>query len=121
LTRRSTTEQLALWDSVDVDQWQSADVKTIKLPEKLSSLRQKLYRKAKQEPKFRFYVLYDRIYRRDVLTSAYRIARAKKGAGGVDGVTFEQIEAGTGGAEAFVDEIHESLKLIFDSSFFKTQ
>jgi len=110
LTKRSTTEQLALWDSVDVDQWQSADAKTIKLPEKLSSLRQKLYRKAKQEPKFRFYVLYDRIYRRDVLTSAYRIARAKKGAGGVDGVSFEQIEAGTGGAEAFVDEIHESLK-----------
>ena len=73
-------------------------------------MRQKLYRKAKQEPKFRFYVLYDRIYRRDVLTSAYRIARAKKGAGGVDGVTFEQIEASAGGAEGFVDEIHENLK-----------
>jgi RNA-directed DNA polymerase len=110
LTKRSTTEQLALWESVDVDQWQSADVKTIKLPEKLSSLRQKLYRKAKQEPKFRFYVLYDRIYRRDVLTSAYHIARAKKGTGGVDGVTFEQIEASAGGSEAFVDEIRESLK-----------
>ncbi len=105
---RPVTEQLALWDSIDV--WRSAHVKTIQLPEKLSSLRQKLYRKAKQEPKFRFYVLYDRIYRRDVLTSAYRIARAKKGAGGVDGVTFEQIEASAGGAEGFVDEIHESLK-----------
>ena len=90
--------------------WQSAHVKTIQLPEKLSSLRQKLYRKAKQEPKFRFYVLYDRIYRRDVLTSAYRIVRAKKGAGGVDGVTFDQIEASAGSAKAFVDEIHESLK-----------
>ena len=108
MTNRSTTEQLGLLGSVDV--WQSAHVKTIRLPEKLSSLRQKLYRKAKQEPKFRFYVLYDRIYRRDVLTSAYRIARAKKGAGGVDGVSFEQIEASAGGAEAFVDEIHESLK-----------
>jgi RNA-directed DNA polymerase len=90
--------------------WQHAQVRTIRLPEKLSSLRQKLYRKAKQEPKFRFYVLYDRIFRRDVLTSAYRISRAKKGAAGVDGVTFEQIEASAGGAEGFVDEIHESLK-----------
>ena len=108
MTNRSTTEQLGLLGSVDV--WQSAHVKTIRLPEKLSSLIQKLYRKAKQEPKFRFYVLYDRIYRRDVLTSAYRIARAKKGAGVVDGVSFEQIEASAGGAEAFVDEIYESLK-----------
>ena len=108
MDNRPATEQLALWSSIDV--WQSAHVKTIHLPEKLSSLRQKLYRKAKQEPKFRFYVLYDRIYRRDVLTSAYRIARAKKGKGGVDGVTFEQIEASAGGAEGFVEEIHESLK-----------
>lgn len=90
--------------------WQFAQVKTIRLPEKLSSLRQKLYRKAKQEPKFRFYVLYDRIFRRDVLTSAYQISRAKKGAAGVDGVTFEQIEASAGSVEGFVDEIHASLK-----------
>jgi RNA-directed DNA polymerase len=95
---------------VEPDVWESARVKTIRLPEKLSSLRQKLYHKAKQEPKFRFYVLYDRIYRRDVLTSAYRIARAKKGAGGVDGVTFEQIEASAGGAEGFVEEIQQSLR-----------
>jgi RNA-directed DNA polymerase len=85
-------------------------MKTIRLPEKLSSLRQKLYHKAKQEPTFRFYALYDRIYRRDVLTSAYRIARINNGAGGVDGVTFETIEAMAGGEEAFVNEIHESLK-----------
>jgi RNA-directed DNA polymerase len=110
LTKRSATEQLKLWASIDVDVWQSAHVKTIQLSEKLSSLRQKLYHKAKQEPKFRFYVLYDRIYRRDVLTSAYRISRANNGAGGVDGVTFEKIEADAGGAEAFVNEIYESLK-----------
>lgn len=110
MVKRPITEQLELWESIDVDVWKSAHVKTIRLPEKLSSLRQKLYLKAKQEPKFRFYALYDRIYRRDVLTSAYRIARANGGKGGVDGVTFEQIEAGEGGSEGFVDELHECLR-----------
>ncbi len=110
MVNRPITEQLKLWTSIDVDVWASAHAKTIRLPEKLSSLRQKLYHKAKQEPKFRFYSLYDRIYRRDVLTSAYRIARTNNGAGGVDGVTFETIEAMAGGEEAFVNEIHESLK-----------
>lgn len=108
MDKRPITEQPGLWDSIDV--WQSAHVKTIRLPVKLSSLRQKLYRKAKQEPKFRFYVLYDRIYRRDVLTSAYRISRSKGGAGGVDGVSFDEIEASAGGAEGFIEELHGSLK-----------
>ena len=107
LDNRPITEQLAIWGSVDV--WQSAHVKKIQLPAKLTTLRQKLYRKAKLEPKFRFYVLYDRIYRRDVLSSAYQIARANKGAAGVDGVTFDAIESSPGGSEGFVDEIHESL------------
>ena len=102
------TEQLTIWGSEDV--WQSAAVKKIRLPEKLTALRQKLYRKAKLEPKFRFYALYDRIYRRDVLESAYRIARANKGKAGVDGVSFEDIEASAGGVEGFLDEIQESLK-----------
>ena len=108
MNKGSITEQLAIWGSVDV--WQSAHVKKIRLPAKLTSLRQKLYRKAKMEPKFRFYVLYDRVFRRDVLSSAYRIARANKGKAGVDGVTFEDIEAGPGGIQGFLDEIHESLK-----------
>jgi RNA-directed DNA polymerase len=108
LDNRPATEQLAIWGSVDV--WQSAHVKKVRLPVKLTTLRQKLYRKAKLEPKFRFYVLYDRIYRRDVLSSAYQIARANKGAAGVDGVTFDDIESSTGGIEGFLDEIQESLR-----------
>jgi len=108
LDKRPATEQLAIWGWVDV--WPSAHVKKIRLPEKLTSLRQKLYRKAKLEPKFRFYVLYDRIYRRDVLSSAYQIARANKGKAGVDGITFEDIEGGAGGIEGFLDDIQQSLR-----------
>jgi len=108
LDNRPITEQLAIWGSVDV--WQSAHVKKIQLPAKVTTLRQRLYRKAKLEPKFRFYVLYDRIYRRDVLSSAYQIARGNKGKAGVDGVTFEDIEGSPGGVEGFLDEIQESLR-----------
>ena len=108
MDNRPTTEQLTIWGSVDV--WPSAHVNKVRLPVKLTTLRQKLYRKAKLEPKFRFYVLYDRIYRRDVLSSAYRIARANKGAAGVDGVTFDDIESGSGGVEGFVDGIQECLR-----------
>jgi RNA-directed DNA polymerase len=80
------------------------------LPDKLSQLRQKLGRKAKQEPGFRFYALYDRIYRQDVLEAAMARVRAKRGAAGVDGVTFEQIEKQEGGLGSWLEQLREELR-----------
>jgi RNA-directed DNA polymerase len=76
-------------------------------PEKIRSLQRKLYCKAKAEPAFRFYVLYDKICRADILEHAYKLARANGGAPGVDGVTFEQIEEA--GVEAWLAGLREDL------------
>ena len=57
-------------------------------PEKIRTLQRKLYRKAKAEPAFRFYLLYDKIYREDILVTPIALARANAGAPGVDGMTL---------------------------------
>src|SRR5712691_11216748 len=76
-------------------------------PDKIRTLQRKLYRKAKAEPAFRFYVLYDKICRQDIVRHAYGLARANAGAPGVDGVSFAQIEAS--GLEAWLAGLGEDL------------
>lgn len=77
-------------------------------PERIRTLQRRLYVKAKKEPQFRFYTLYDKIYRWDILEYAYRLARANAGAPGADGMTFAQIDAA--GVEAFLRVIQRELQ-----------
>src|SRR6266704_3109420 len=76
-------------------------------PERIRSLQRKLYCKAKAEPAFRFYTLYDKICRADILAHAYEVARTNAGAPGVDGRTFEHIEAS--GLQEWLAELREDL------------
>lgn len=76
--------------------------------DKIRTFQRKLYLKAKAEPDFRFYLLYDKVYREDILFHAYRLARANGGSAGVDSVTFEQIESG--GLDEWLSGIREQLR-----------
>lgn len=80
------------------------------MPVKLSLLRWKLMQKAKQEPNFRFYVLYDRIFRADTLETAWKLVKENGGSAGVDGVTIKDIENRADGIAGFLKEIQESLQ-----------
>jgi RNA-directed DNA polymerase len=81
---------------------------SLETPERIRNLRTRLYAKAKAEPAFRFYLLYDKVYREDILYHAYRLARSNGGAPGVDGVTFDDIEAA--GLEKWLASLREELR-----------
>ena len=88
-------------------------------PDDIRSLQKKLYCKAKAEPAFRFYLLYDKIHREDILAHAYELARANGGAPGVDGMTFAAIEAE--GLERWLavirkDPCHEGVQACTDAT-----
>ena len=76
-------------------------------PPKIGTLQRKLYSKAKAEPDYRFYLLYDKICREDILRHAYELARANAGEAGVDGLTFAKIEAA--GLEEWLSGLRKEL------------
>jgi RNA-directed DNA polymerase len=80
------------------------------LPANVFLLRQKLYLKAKREPAFRFYALYDRIGRRDVLLAAWERVAANGGAPGVDHLSIQAVQKSDHGVSGFISEIERSLK-----------
>jgi RNA-directed DNA polymerase len=77
-------------------------------PPKLRRLQEALYTKAKQEPAYRFCLLYDKVYRADILAHAYALSKQHGGAPGVDGMTFDDIEAA--GLERWLAAVQEALR-----------
>jgi RNA-directed DNA polymerase len=82
----------------------------VPLSAKVSELRWKLGRKAKQEPSFRFYALYDRVYRPDVLQAAWQLVLQRNGAPGVDRVSCHDILNRPDGPQGFLAELREELR-----------
>jgi RNA-directed DNA polymerase len=80
----------------------------LQTPESVQRLRTALHAKAKEEPGYRFYLLYDKMYRADILAHAYRCCKANKGAAGADGQKFEDIDAY--GEERWLGELAERLR-----------
>jgi len=96
-------------DQGDVKRGNRAEIGvSLATPEKLWELQEALHAKAKGKPTYRFYALYDKIYRTDVLAEAWRRSRANGGAAGVDGVGFEQIEAR--GVRGWLEQLAKELK-----------
>lgn len=81
---------------------------SLQTPEKIRTLQNKLYLKAKREPAYRFYLLYDKVWRADILSHAYGLCRANGGAAGVDGVTFADIDES--GSEAWLAALAADLR-----------
>ena len=81
---------------------------SLQTPDSVRRLQRTLYVKAKNEPAYRFYLLYDKVYREDILLHAYRVSRAARGAPGVDGVTFEAIDAA--GVEEWLAGLRRALQ-----------
>ena len=81
---------------------------SLETPIKIRMLQRKLYQKAKEEPDYRFYLLYDKIYREDILNHAYALAKSNQGAPGVDGHSFAGIEAA--GLEEWLNGIRNDLR-----------
>ena len=81
---------------------------SLETPIQIRTLQRKLYQKAKEEPSYRFYLLYDKVWREDILRHAYARVKANKGAPGVDGQSFEQIESE--GLEEWLQGIRKDLR-----------
>jgi len=74
---------------------------------KVQAFQRKIYLKSRQNPNYRFYCLYDKVFRKDFLIEAYRKVKANQGVAGIDKTTFKDLE---GKEETFIDEIHQELK-----------
>ena len=82
---------------------------TVKPIDKIRDFQRRIYQKAKQEPNYRFYVLYDKICRYDFLTEAYKRVRSNRGAAGIDGQSFKDIEKEIG-LTAFLLDIQKDIR-----------